>query len=246
MENHRVYTEQEAEDLGINYVYWRNADKHSKYVLTDDKRVVPILRHYLMGRGHEEVWLTPFGRFSKRKKRLIDADEYEERKNAFWTGKRTGILTHGKKLFVYWYLRTGDKVEAVKRSFPNSKPKNAKLYASQLLAKREVKEYMASQFKDMLEELGITEKYILEKFKDIVEDEDETGSTKINALKELSEYLEMKKKVQEERIAGVLLDPDQIKALNAEKQKQLKAKDEEEIEEAEIIDDTTDDEVSES
>jgi len=224
-QEHPVYTQAEADAEGIEYVPWREVTEDTEWILSDDGHVLPIVYRSYVNCSDKDtpIWECPFGKFSKYKKLLRRPQSGEERNNIFWTGKeRVGKLNAAKKLFVYWYLRTGDIEESFRRAYPNAntKSKRLKYLAASMLQKKEVQQYMESKFKDILAELGIDEKFILQNYKDIVTGE-EPGHTKVTVLKELSELLGMKKKITKETVKAISLGSDTLKALQAEKQQSL-------------------------
>lgn len=218
-QQYEIYSIGEAPE-GINPVPWRETTPDTEYVVSDDKLVVPIIGRSELGQF--KTYKTPIGVFTipPVKKLLRKTYDYQEKHNAFWKGEREGKLTTKKKLFVFWYLRTGDKIDAYRRAFPGVSSRYIETYANRLLVQREVIEYMESQYKDVLTELGIDEKWVFENLKRIIEDQVEPGSTKVSALKELMDILGMKRKRVTEKV-GMLLDSDTIQELDSQKQREL-------------------------
>jgi len=217
---YKIYSLEEAKKQKIDFCFWREIkEKRKDWVLTDDNYVIPVLRSRKV--GLREIFVTPFGTFDPQYKHTLRFSEDSwEKDNPFWKPGLKSRLTLNKRLFVKWYLILGDEVEAYRKAY-KCKRITAKKYGKRLLKKREVLELLSKELKDAFEKAGIDETYLLKKLKEIAEDNKAPVYGRISALEKLIDLIGMKEKKTLINDRPPLLSPEEMKALEEQKQRNI-------------------------
>jgi hypothetical protein len=200
---HPVYERTEADELGLEYLDdARLARREGDWVLTDDGKVVKVLRMGTLPTGKR--WLrTCTGTFPiDEQSVVIDTADRASRYTMGGTSRKTSHQRHRPEwdLFAEMIANGKNVVEAYKMAFPEtSSDRYAKEKAYQLLKKREVRRIVDKKLGDVMAGLGITPEYILKRYKDLADGAD-ADSVSVAALNTLS------------KIAGLIDSHDRAKA----------------------------------
>lgn len=185
------YTEEEAQERGIEYeADWRNGVAGG-HVLTDDGWVAPVVHNGRASHGTYPWVRIPTGTFLGYPKEKMTSEEREDRHS--FLGKRTDYknphrrLTKNERRFVLFFLKTFDTVQAYweviekkkDRTLPEAEmERRAYRYATQ---RANVRMAIEKGTEQILEKAGLTKEWWARKLKDTVE----SSERPIDALKGL-------------------------------------------------------------
>ena len=199
-EYHKVYETLEESPPKKIIENWRKG-KIGDWVKADDDSIIQVLRKGKMLRKNGEVFYigTCTGTFIAEKSVYMDTDK---RANIYSFGgsstpeeivqNRKG-LTSGEEMFVN-YVSTGLSPEdAYVKAFPTNNKRYARVKAVNLIKTQRIKTAMKKELKPVLEELGISEDYILKGIKSEA-DMAEKSDTRLKALFKLSDIMDLEDK----------------------------------------------------
>ncbi len=198
-ESHRVLTPEEAGDLGLPVVAnWRAGDV-TQWVATDDGFVVQVLKAGRLGDGTKWV-RTCTGTFRALQAERLDTADRASRYT--FNGKRPEGLhkkvTKSVERFGKLVARGMPPADAYQASFPRATRRYAERRAKWLLKREEVRQVVAQELGDLMDQLGMTQEWILTQFMEIAMDTGEKAvNARVSALKELAVMRGMIGKVKE-------------------------------------------------
>lgn len=176
----KFYTLDEAEKLGLKWVYWRDITvRDGDWVRTDDDYVVYVRRAFHGSRwnGTETYMInTPFKTLSQTRKepfhlqKIIENVRILNNYGQGYVSKRDYALAD---LLIAGY----DPVDAAYQIYPGLSSKEvARKIVKRVLRKKEILKYMGNKMKQALIDAGLTENYLADNLKALIE-----SSTRENA-----------------------------------------------------------------
>jgi len=195
---YKVYTKQEAKELGIEYnPYWRYAET-GENVLTDDGFIVPVLRtgqnKYISVDKMPTYIVTPYGTFGCRSGTRCTtehrADKYTMSGKSYSKSmrKQRKNLTVKEKSWMIKVLNGESKDKAYKDIFKCA-DKHAYAYANKLWQSERMQMALNKAVQDALDKHGVTYDYILEKLKSAIEEATHDGQKDWNVFMRAMENL---------------------------------------------------------
>jgi hypothetical protein len=193
---------------------WRNGQV-GEWVRSDDGCVLEVLRRgrmvRKMGKNRIAEYIgTCTGTFLVSKRTVMDTSK---RENIYsFSGRKVDDIVSKRKelnnfetLFVTYLVKGMDAKEAYLRAFPTNSPGYAKVKSNQLLKMERIRTAMKEELKPVLEELGISEKFVLETIKGVISSTDK-DETRLKALFKLADIMDMEDKNQTKvtQITGAL------------------------------------------
>ena len=185
------------------------------WIKTDDECILQVLRRgkmmKKMGKKKVVEYIgTCTGTFTISKNAKMDGSK---RENIYsFSGKKVNDVVQDRKslnnfetLFVAYVSKGMDPGEAYLKAFPTNSPGYAKVKSSQLLKTERVRTAMKEELKPVFEELGLSEKYVLESIKDVISST-QKDETKLKALFKLADIMDMedKNKTTVTQVSGAL------------------------------------------
>tara|TARA_X000001382_G_scaffold30590_2_gene19603 strand:- start:11543 stop:12307 length:765 start_codon:yes stop_codon:yes gene_type:complete len=236
--NFKVYTDIEADELGICYKHWQECNA-GEYGLSDDNYVSKCIARNNYATNTEMVY--PYGRQWLGKHRKLEFEPHYKSNNFSTVSTKTyaelEAQTSRADLAVSAYLTYKmaglspdmDKIGSIYR--PDQK--NPAIAAKRLLKTKEAKKMIEDKLKEVLTDKEIDEGFVLDTIKDAIEvaKVKESSADMIRAAKELSIFLDMAPK-QKQVTDTVEIDMTHQIQDNYEKQrKKLKATKVQDVEE---------------
>ena len=211
---------------------WRDG-QIGEWVRTDDGCVLEILRRGTMKRSMGKNKIVEYigtctGTFPVAKGVKMDGSR---RENIYsFSGKKVDDVVLDRKkinnfetIFVTYLAGGMDPVKAYLKAFPTNSPGYAKVKSNQLLKMERIKTAMKEELKPVLEELGISEKYVLETIKGVINSTDK-DETRLKALFKLADIMDMedKNRTKITQVTGALFKGFSDEMLeNAERPKEI-------------------------
>tara|TARA_X000001382_G_scaffold123006_2_gene106412 strand:- start:246 stop:1013 length:768 start_codon:yes stop_codon:yes gene_type:complete len=199
-----VYTDIEADELGILYKYWQECDP-GEYGISDDNYVSECVGRNNYATNTEMVY--PYGRQWLGAKRKLEFEPHYKSNNfSSVSTKSYGELeakTGRANLAIDMYLTYKmagispdlDKIGSTYR--PDQK--NPAIAAKRLLKTKEAKKMIEEKLKEILTDKGIDEGFVLDTMKNAIEVAmtKDNSADMIRAAKELSVFLDMAPKTKQ-------------------------------------------------
>ncbi len=245
-----IYTQAEADELGIKYVPWRDAHKDDM-ALSDDGYVGVCLSRHVYKQNPASAFINIcYGRAWRNTKRLSFTDRknvgvYSQTAARTWDNYEASRVR--TKLFIRALVDMYMRYERIDWKMLGEiyRPdlKKPEKYARKLANNPEVNKMIRVEIQKVLEARGITEDVVIANYKDIYEKADKEDKPDLRVMKqvndEYSEMLQMKgSKTQPlNPLAGLQLIDGVYKELENESQKQLTNG---KPEEAEVVEESTD------
>jgi hypothetical protein len=233
--DHVVYEENDSIPSDIHPLdNWRTA-KIGDWVKTDDNCVIQVLRKgKMLQRDLELNYVgTCTGTFICTKKNKMDT---EKRNNIYSFGGKSSPeeivenrrkLSSHEQLFVSYVSQGMKPLDAYIKAFPTNNPSYAKVKAYSLFKTQRVRTAMKEELKPVLQELGISEDFVLRGIKSEAEAADK-ADTRLKALFKLSDILDLEDKSSSnvQQITGVQFQGFTDEMLEpVEKKKEIKGND---------------------
>lgn len=193
-EEHCIYTVDEAAEKGLEPKRnWRDAVA-GEWILTNDDQVMQVLKD---GRLHNGMrWIRVCtGTFRCSRDEWLTT---EPRPNRYtFNGKSPcySKVTKANDAFARLTARGMEPAVAYKATHPRAGDKHAVKRAQWLLQRKEIREVIAEELGSLMDDLGITDRFILEQFKQVAMDP-ENANARVSALKELAQMKGMIQKKQ--------------------------------------------------
>ena len=186
---------------------WKQAEE-GEWCLSDDGKIVQILKRgaYIetKNRKRENPYIrTVIGMFNtNRDTSLVGTvkDEiYRFTKKTDYQTKTGGHLTDAKRNFAKYIAHGMEPVEAYQKAFPTTKSlEYAEKKSTLLLRNKTVRQAVDKEIENLMSEVGITKRYLLETTKDVIDKIDVRDNDKLRAIETLmkiSGLLSTEKKV---------------------------------------------------
>lgn len=186
---------------------WKQA-KEGDWCLADDGKIVQILKQgsYIEKnrRKRENPYIrTIIGMFNTSRNTSLAGtvkDEiYRFTKKAPYQVNSTGHLTDSKRNFAKYIAHGMDPVEAYQKAFPKTKSLDyAERKSTLLLRNKTVRQAVDKEIENLMSEVGITKRYLLETTKDVIDKTEARDNDKLRAIETLmkiSGLLSTEKKV---------------------------------------------------
>jgi len=186
---------------------WKQAEE-GDWCVSDDGKIVQILKKgsYIetKKRKRENPYIrTVIGMFNtNRDTSLVGTvkDEiYRFTKKTDYQTKTGGHLTDAKRNFAKYIAHGMEPVEAYQKAFPTTKSlEYAEKKSTLLLRNKTVRQAVDKEIENLMSEVGITKRYLLETTKDVIDKIDVRDNDKLRAIETLmkiSGLLSTEKKV---------------------------------------------------
>jgi hypothetical protein len=211
--------------------YWKEG-KEGDWVVSDDDKVCQILK-----KG--EMNGKPYIRCLLGTHLLSSEMAGEPPKNLYTLGgdkySNDGRMQREKATAQEWifakYVASGiDPLEAYKKAFSSKSESYAKLWSKKLLTTKRIKSIVSKEMKDIMNNLGINEDYLLQSAKHVIDNTDKDAD-RVRAIRMLMEIRDMfpKQNSQTESLTvfqgfsreqlSALKDSKQIGEIKAEKER---------------------------
>ena len=238
--NYPVYTDIEADELGIIYKYWQECNP-GEHGLSDDNYVSECIARNNYATNTEMVY--PFGRQWLGEKRKLEFEPHYTSNNFSKVSTKPYNEIEAKsgraQLAIDMYLTYKmaglspdmDKIGSTYR--PDQK--NPAIAAKRLLKTKEAKKMIEEKLKEILTDKGIDEGFVLDTMKNAIEVAmtKDNSADMIRAAKELSVFLDMAPKTKQVTDTLEIDMTHQIQANYEEQRKKLKATKVQEVDEKE-------------
>ena len=184
---------------------WKQAEE-GDWCVSDDGKIVQILKKgcFVDKKKRDNDYVrTVIGMFNHRGSSpfvgTIKDEIYRFTKKAGYQVKTGGYLTEAKKNFAKYVAHGMDPVEAYQKAFPKTTSlDHAERRSTLLLKNKTVRQAVDKEIENLMSEVGITKRYLLETTKDVIDKIDVRDNDKLRAIETLmkiSGLLSTEKKV---------------------------------------------------
>ena len=184
---------------------WKQAEE-GDWCVSDDGKIVQILKKgcFVDKKKRDNNYIrTVIGMFNHRGSSpfvgTIKDEIYRFTKKAGYQVKTGGYLTESKKNFAKYVAHGMDPVEAYQKAFPKTTSlDHAERRSTLLLKNKTVRQAVDKEIENLMSEVGITKRYLLETTKDVIDKIDVRDNDKLRAIETLmkiSGLLSTEKKV---------------------------------------------------
>ena len=184
---------------------WKQAEE-GDWCVSDDGKIVQILKKgcFVDKKKRDNNYIrTVIGMFNHRGSSpfvgTIKDEIYRFTKKTGYQVKTGGYLTEAKKNFAKYVAHGMDPVEAYQKAFPKTTSLNhAERRSTLLLKNKTVRQAVDKEIENLMSEVGITKRYLLETTKDVIDKIDVRDNDKLRAIETLmkiSGLLSTEKKV---------------------------------------------------
>jgi hypothetical protein len=184
---------------------WKQAEE-GDWCVSDDGKIVQILKKgcFVDKKKRDNDYIrTVIGMFNHRGSSpfvgTIKDEIYRFTKKAGYQVKTGGYLTEAKKNFAKYVAHGMDPVEAYQKAFPKTTSlDHAERRSALLLKNKTVRQAVDKEIENLMSEVGITKRYLLETTKDVIDKIDVRDNDKLRAIETLmkiSGLLSTEKKV---------------------------------------------------
>ena len=213
---HKVYDPDDSLPKNmITQSNWRTGDI-GDWVKADDDCIIQVLRrgkmHKKRGKNKVAGYVgTCTGTFSASKtakmdtSRRINIYSFGGNKKAEDVVIDRSDLNSAERMFIYYLAMRVPPADAYMKAFPTKNKKYAQVKSAQLISTERVTTAMKEELKPVLEELKISDNYVLKNIKEVI-DSTEKDETKLKALFKLADILDMedKSKTNVHQITGAV------------------------------------------
>lgn len=170
---------------------WREA-KQGQWCLSDDGKIVQVLlKDTMKGNKSEEEYIrTVIGMITVRKSTTLVGDItdslYRFVKRHSYDSRIHGGMTKQKKIFSKYIAMGLDPESAYIKAYPKTTSTDDARRKSKLLLKsKTVRDQVDKEIEELMADVGITKRYLLESTKDVVDKTDVKDNDKLRALETL-------------------------------------------------------------
>ena len=170
---------------------WREA-KQGEWCLADDGKIVQVLlKDTMKGDKKKEKYIrTVIGMITVRKSTSLVGDItdciYRFVKRHSYDSRLHGKMTKQKKIFSKYIAMGLDPESAYIKAYPKTtNSEDARRKSKLLLKSKTVREQVDKEIEELMSEVGITKRYLLESTKDVVDKVDAKDNDKLRALETL-------------------------------------------------------------
>ena len=204
---------------------WRKVSEEGQWVLTDDLRIMQVLKLTLKGTRTDSSASYNKGvvrfcnaTFPINEGVFLDSELYEERDRYRITNKNVEYdkrlkerdkPTFKEERFVSYVAHGKDPAEAYMKSFSTKNKDYAKMSGNRLLSQERIRESVNSKVENLMDEEGVSKRYILQSYKDLIDQGlmniEDCGSAVRGALQDLSKMQAMfpEKNTERDNVSGV-------------------------------------------
>lgn len=184
---------------------WKKAEE-GDWCVSDDGKIVQILKKgcFVDKKKRDNNYIrTVIGMFNHRGSSpfvgTIKDEIYRFTKKTGYQVKTGGYLTDAKRHFAKYVAHGMDPVEAYQKAFPKTTSlDHAERRSTLLLKNKTVRQAVDKEIENLMSEVGITKRYLLETTKDVIDKIDVRDNDKLRAIETLmkiSGLLSTEKKV---------------------------------------------------
>ena len=184
---------------------WKQA-KEGDWCLSDDGKIVQILKKgcFVDKKKRDNNYIrTVIGMFNHRGSSpfagTVKDEIYRFTKKTSYMVNTTGYLTDAKRNFAKYIAHGMEPVEAYQKAFPTTKSLDyAEKKSTLLLRNKTVRQAVDKEIENLMSEVGITKRYLLETTKDVIDKIEVRDNDKLRAIETLmkiSGLLSTEKKV---------------------------------------------------
>ncbi len=184
---------------------WKKAEE-GDWCLSDDGKIVQILKKgcFVDAKKRDNDYIrTIIGMFNHRSKGsfvgTVKDEIYRFTKKSDYQIKTGGYLTDAKRNFAKYIAHGMEPVEAYQKAFPGANSLDyAEKRSTLLLKNKTVRQAVDKEIENLMSEVGITKRYLLETTKDVIDKTDVKDNDKLRAIETLmkiSGLLSTEKKV---------------------------------------------------
>ena len=183
---------------------WKKAEE-GDWCLADDGKIVQILKKgQVKGFKKENNYVrTIIGMFHLRRKGMksgtVKDEMYRFTKRSGYAVVTEGFLTLSKKHFAKYIAHGMEPIKAYQKAFPATKSlSHAEARSTLLLKNKTVRQAVDKEIENLMSEVGITKRYLLETTKDVIDKTEVKDNDKLRAIETLmkiSGLLSTEKKV---------------------------------------------------
>ena len=184
---------------------WKQAEE-GDWCVSDDGKIVQILKKgcFVDKKKRDNDYIrTVIGMFNHRGSSpfvgTVKDEIYRFTKKTGYQVKTGGYLTDAKKSFAKYVAHGMDPVKAYQKAFPKTISLNhAERRSTLLLKNKTVRQAVDKEIENLMSEVGITKRYLLETTKDVIDKIDVRDNDKLRAIETLmkiSGLLSTEKKV---------------------------------------------------
>ena len=184
---------------------WKQA-KEGDWCLSDDGKIVQILKKgcFVDKKKRDNNYIrTVIGMFNHRGSSpfagTVKDEIYRFTKKTSYIVNTTGYLTDAKRYFAKYIAHGMEPVEAYQKAFPTTKSLDyAEKKSTLLLRNKTVRQAVDKEIENLMSEVGITKRYLLETTKDVIDKTEVRDNDKLRAIETLmkiSGLLSTEKKV---------------------------------------------------
>jgi hypothetical protein len=184
---------------------WKQAEE-GDWCVSDDGKIVQILKKgcFVDKKKRDNDYIrTVIGMFNHRGSSpfvgTIKDEIYRFTKKTGYQVKTGGYLTDAKKSFAKYVAHGMDPVKAYQKAFPKTVSlDHAERRSTLLLKNKTVRQAVDKEIENLMSEVGITKRYLLETTKDVIDKIDVRDNDKLRAIETLmkiSGLLSTEKKV---------------------------------------------------
>ena len=170
---------------------WRKA-KQGQWCLSDDGKIVQVLLKDTMkgNKSKEEYIRTVIGMITVRKSTTLVGDItdslYRFVKRHSYDSRIHGGMTKQKKIFSKYIAMGLDPESAYIKAYPKTtNTDDARRKSKLLLKSKTVRDQVDKEIEELMADVGITKRYLLESTKDVVDKTDVKDNDKLRALETL-------------------------------------------------------------
>ena len=184
---------------------WKQAEE-GDWCISDDGKIVQILKKgcFVDKKKRDNDYIrTVIGMFNHRGSSpfvgTVKDEIYRFTKKTGYQVKTGGYLTDAKKSFAKYVAHGMDPVKAYQKAFPKTiSLDHAERRSTLLLKNKTVRQAVDKEIENLMSEVGITKRYLLETTKDVIDKIDVRDNDKLRAIETLmkiSGLLSTEKKV---------------------------------------------------
>ena len=171
---------------------WKQA-KEGDWCLSDDGKIVQILKKgcFVDKKKRDNNYIrTVIGMFNHRGSSpfagTVKDEIYRFTKKTSYMVNTTGYLTDAKRNFAKYIAHGMEPVEAYQKAFPTTKSLDyAEKKSTLLLRNKTVRQAVDKEIENLMSEVGITKRYLLETTKDVIDKTEVRDNDKLRAIETL-------------------------------------------------------------
>ena len=171
---------------------WKKAEE-GEWCLANDGKIVQILKKgsFAAKRRKDTNYVrTIIGMFNLHNKNpmvgTIKDDIYRFTKKSGYHTKTGGYLTSAKRHFAKYIAHGMEPVEAYQKAFPSTNSLDyAERTSTLLLKNKTVRQAVDKEIENLMSEVGITKRYLLETTKDVIDKVEVRDNDKLRAIETL-------------------------------------------------------------